>query len=570
MSARPCRLLSLLALGALAACNSDSTRPGSSFVVGQSVKVTGAQDLKLDGGSDGAEFFAVLVNTGITAGDIESYTLSGNGIAQPTLALVPPRGASLSRLIDGDATGAPLPDQAFESRLRARERALLTPRITGARAWLAARQRASRSAAGTSIQVPRDRRETALPSSVRVGDTVTVNVNGVDACDNPTNHGARVVAIGTHSIVLADTANPANGFTDADYQRYATRFDTLVYPVDVGAFGAPTDIDGNGRVALIFTSEVNKLTPPDADAYVGGFTFSRDLFPIVGNQFGGSCPSSNEGEYFYLLTPDPLGTINGNKRTAGFVDTNTTAVIAHEFQHLINASRRMYVNTADDFEETWLDEGLSHIAEELLFYHEAGLSPRNNLDTLDLRSTEIRRGSFNLDMLGNAGRYRSYLLAPSTSSPYAENDSLSTRGAAWSLLRYLADHKASSDGNIFSQLVNSKTTGIANVTAVFGSAFPSLVRDWSVSNAVDDLVDSESDLQQPSWNWRSIHKVLYGFYPLDFQTMSPGESYNGTVTAGGAAYYRLAVRAGSSATLSLGGRSASAGSKLQFVVVRIR
>ena len=63
------------------------------------------------------------------------------------------------------------------------------------------------------------------------------------------------------------------------------------------------------------------------------------------------------------------------------MDTSTTAVIAHEFQHLINAGRRMYVNNALDFEDTWLDEGLAHVAEELLFYREAGLRPKGNIDT---------------------------------------------------------------------------------------------------------------------------------------------------------------------------------------------
>ena len=572
MYARLCRLLPVLGLGALAACQSDGTRPNSSFDLGQSLKVTGAQVVKLDGGSGGAEFYGVLANTGTTAGVKESYTLVGSGLTSPSLSLAPAELGTFARLpLADEPGGASVPDYAFEARLRARERAVLTPRIAAARAWRAARQSSSSiSSPDGSRTFDLTRRESALPSTVKVGDTVTVNVNGNDACTNPTYHRARVVAIGTHAIVLADTANPANGFTDADYQRYATRFDTLVYPVDVGAFGVPSDIDANGHIALIFTSEVNKLTPPNASSYVGGFTFSRDLFPVVGTLRADSCAASNEGEFFYLLTPDPLGSINGNPRTTGFVDTNTTAVIAHEFQHLINASRRIYVNNAPAFEDTWLDEGLSHIAEELLFYREAGLGPRNNLGTPDIRASVQRRSAFNLDMLGNSGRYRSYLLNPAKSSPYAADDSLPTRGAAWDLLRYLADHKGSGDADTFYQLVNSKTAGIANVTAVFGSDFPSFVRDWNVSNAVDDIVSATGELQQPSWNFHSIFPVLYSSYPLQFQNMSNGTSYSGTVVAGGAAFYHLVVPSGSTATITLGGQSASAGSRLQLVVVRTR
>ena len=284
--------------------------------------------------------------------------------------------------------------------------------------------------------------DTPLPASLKVGDLVRVNVNGKAACDSGTFHIARVEAIGDRSLILADTLNPSGGFTTADYQRYAAKFDTLIYPLDEGAFGAPTDIDNNGRVGIIFTRTVNELTDPGQNSYVGGFTFSRDLFPKTSSQPDFACATSNQGEFFYALAPDPNGTINGNRRTTGFVDSATVPVLAHELQHLINASRKIYLNpAATSFEITWLDEGLAHIAEELLFYREAGSAPRANLDSLAIRSRAAVINAFNADMIGNAGRYKSYLASASTSSPYAANDSLATRGAAWDWLRYLADQK---------------------------------------------------------------------------------------------------------------------------------
>jgi hypothetical protein len=285
--------------------------------------------------------------------------------------------------------------------------------------------------------------ETPLPASLEVGDLVRLNVNGEENCTNGIYHIARVVAIGEKSMIFADTLNPAGGgFTPADYQRYAAKFDTLVYPLDVGAFGAPTDIDNNGRVGIIFTRAVNELTPPGSDSYVGGFTYSRDLFPKTGNGRADACETSNEGEYFYALAPDPQGAINGNKRTTGFVDSATISVLAHELQHLINASRRLYINTAaEEFEDKWLDEGLAHIAEELLFYRESSTAPRTNLDVPKIQQRNAIVNAFNNDMIGNAGRYRSYLVATQSSSPYADDDELETRGAAWNWLRYLADQK---------------------------------------------------------------------------------------------------------------------------------
>lgn len=568
MSARSYRLLPLLIVGALAACKSDGTGPQPGLEVGQSLKLTGAQGVKLDGGADGAQYYVVLANNDTSPANKASFTLVGSGLAGSVAALVPEQGASLSLSPIAGGTANPAINTAFEARLRATERLQLSRRIPAARQWMAAR----RSTAVTNVGgFAVTRRDGAVPATAKVGDTVTVNVNGTDACSNPTYRGARVVAIGTHSIVLADTSNPAGGFTDADYQRYATRFDTLVYPLDVDAFGAPSDIDQNGRVVLIFTTAVNELTPPNAPSFVGGFTFARDLFPLAGTDRLEGCPASNVGEYFYLIAPDPTGQINGNDRSTGFVDTMTTAIIAHEFQHLINSSRRLYVNNANEFEETWLDEGLSHIAEELLFYHEAGMGPRNNITTTAIRASEQRRTAFNLDMAGNAGRYRSYLQAPSTSSPYARNDSLSTRGGAWDLLRYLADQHSKTGDKVFYQLVNSTLSGIANVQNVFGATFTADVRDWNVSHAVDDIAPVPTELTQPSWDWHSIYLVVnQGSYPLKYQAMADGTSYSGSVVGGGAAYYKLGVPANGTATLTLGGQSASAGSHLQLVVVRIQ
>ena len=563
----------VLALGG-AACQSDSSvAPAAALSLGQSRGVTGPQTVTLDGGPTGADYYAVLVNTSQAAAASETFSLTASGTVAPSTLLGSLSDATLERsAIEQSASAtAPERDRAFEARVRAHERELVR-RFPGARAWRAARSApaATTSGASASRSFEPTRRDGALPAGAQLGDIVTVNVNGNDACTNPIYHPARVVAVGTHGIVLNDTLNPSGGFTAADFQRYAARFDTLVYPLDSAAFGPPTDIDGNGHVGLIFTRAVNELTPADANSFVGGFTFSRDLFPAAATAQVGACAASNQGEFFYLLTPDPAGTINGNRRTTGFVDSNTTAIIAHEFQHLINGGRRIYVNDASDFEDTWLDEGLAHIAEELLFYREAGLTPKQNLDTPSIRASTQRRTAFNLDMLGNAGRYRSYLLAPSKSSPYAADDSLSTRGAAWSLLRYLADRSGRTDNAFFFALVNSPTTGIENLTAVYGGDLRGVVRDWNASNAVDDAVSASAELQQPSWNWHSIYGTLNGGYPLNVAALTDGGAAAGSIVGGGAAYYRLGVPAGGSASLVLSGPSATAATNLQLVLVRTR
>ena len=546
-------LLSALAL--IAACGSDGPLgpTGGQFVPGQSLAAESGREVRVVSDGTAGTYIATVVNISQDSVGKSGYSLRASGITEVNRGLFGARIPSP----DGDRPVVTVlsRDEAYESRLRDRERTELTPRFAAARR-------------PNAITVP------ALPTTVSVGDLITINVNASDPCSNPVMHPVRVMAIGTKALILNDTLNPKPGFATADFQRFAARFDTLVYPMDVAAFGEPTDIDKNGHIAIVFTRAVNELTSRGSLSYVGGLTFSRDLFPVIGTARASACATSNEGEYFYLMAPDPNGTINGNRRTNAFVDSNSTGVIAHELVHLINASRKLYVNTAaPKFEDKWLDEGLAHVAEELLFYRESGLAPRSNINYQTLVSSSRIRNAYLNDMAGNRGRLAEYLSSPSTGSPYRAGDSLSTRGAAWSLLRYLADRASSSDGDIWSRLVNNTAVGLANLQSVFGDVTP-LVRDWSVSNAVDDSPAAPAELSQKSWNWKSIFggaDALAALYPLPLIGMTPSTgTYTGTVVPGGSAFFLFGVPENGTATLSLGDASGSAASNLQIVIVRTK
>ena len=216
---------------------------------------------------------------------------------------------------------------------------------------------------------------------------------------------------------------------------------------------------------------------------------------------------------------------------------------------------------------------LAHEAEELLFYREAGLSPRNNLTYQALVSTPRVRNAFLNDMSGNQGRLRDYLASPADGSPYRAGDSLSTRGAAWSLLRYLVDRTSASDGNTWSRLVNNTAVGVANLQSVFGDVAP-LLRDWIVSTVMDDAPAASTELSQKSWNWHRIFGGADGIaalYPLPVAAMSPTTpAYPGAVVPGGAAFYAFKVPVDGTATLTLGGQSGAASSNLQLVIVRTK
>ena len=517
----------------------------------------------LGAGASGADYAVVAF-----FGDSNQSTLGQVTVtSHNATALSTPDVAPLSNVF---ATRQPAPglsftasnaQEQFDLRLRQVAQTQLAPMVPGARA-------AMRSGARRSV----------IPSSLTVGQIITLNANGNSgdgACTTPINVGARVAAISNGAYVLADTANPAGGFSDADYASFGATFDTLVSPVDVNAFGAPTDIDHNGKIVILFTKEVNKLTARGSNGVVGGFFYERDLFPTVSNPSFEGCPTSNVGEIYYSLVPDP-NAVFSDKRSASDVLNLTPGTLAHEFQHLINAGRRLYVNTTADFPEVvWLNEGLSHIAEELLFYKAANLAPRQNIDLNAARAVSTTFSSY---QGSNFGRFNEFLSKPSQTSPYANNDDLNTRGATWYLLRYLADHKGASDGTTWSQLVNANEVGQANLSKVFGSNYLTQIRDWATAVFADDVPgQTDARFQEQSWNMRSIFPGLsngsggaLNRYPLTVVPLSDATPASLLINAGGVAYIRFSVAAGGQASIDWASAGLPVSPFFQFTVVRTR
>jgi hypothetical protein len=511
----------------------------------------------LTGGTTASEYMLLAFNNSLdTTGQALGVKLDATNTAQ---AVGLPAAARLAPVVPGltaNPRGAPSLNRDFEVELRERERREFGPGLRGGNRIAAyARLRASRSGAlvpGAPSLLK------GLAASPAVGDLVTLNTNAFSSCSSPQNAVGQVRAIGTSSIVIADTSAPAGGFTTADYQSFAATFDTLVYALDTTAFGAPSDMDNNGRIVIFFTPAVNRLTAPGASSVIGGFFYARDLFPVAGNQALGlqACPTSNEGEMFYVPVVDSASLYNGHFKTKSVLLTDVIATLAHEFQHLINAGRRMYVNNADDFEATWLNEGLSHIAEELLFYRATRLNPKSNLTLSLISANDPGFTITNAYQVDNLGRYSSYLKAPDTSSPYANNDNLSTRGATWSFLRYAVDLGTSSQNTYFRALVNSQKDGMANLSAVLGPVFAGGIstgfRSWAIANFVDDAgLTADVQYQFASWNFRNVlfNQLGNTGFPLQAKALLDKTSQSFTLPAGGAGYMRFRVNPTIQATI---------------------
>lgn len=506
----------------------------------------------------GGASYTLVVTNSAQVGSV-ALRLTGTGLSTSSATL------SLSTTSPGEGPplgveGALVRDWGAETDLRNRARTALQGRAAVARA---ASQPSSASGLRLSLG-------TGTPA---VGSLLHLNAS-IDPCDNSDPRVARVMSVSRTTIVVADTTNPKNGFINADYDHIAATMDTLVVPVVTDAFGTPSDIDSNGRVVLFYTKAVNAMTGRGDRSYVGGFFYSRDLFPTQPATGMQGCAGSNVGELMYMLAPDPNGEVNGNVRRTDFVREATIGVAAHELQHLVNASRRLFVVKADAFdEESWLDEGLSHIAEELVFYQASGFQPGQNIDVDDLRQSSRTLTAFNRYAADNLSRLVEHLRNPATTSPYLPDDELSTRGAAWSFLRYLADRRGGNQNALWKSLVDSKTTGLTNLRAALGADPLQQVGDWAVATAVDDLTSGlAAAYTQPSWNFRSVYTALEstrGAYPLSTIQLGASDLFT-SIVSGGSAYVPMTVATAGTGEVRILSGGAAPTSNVRIVAVRTR
>lgn len=279
---------------------------------------------------------------------------------------------------------------------------------------------------------------------------------------------------GQNILIYVDNQAPsgANGLSDQALTKLGTWFDRDLYPLDVSTFGSESDIDANDRVIVLMTPIVNGLTPKsNCNVVIAGFFFGWDLTQNT---------NSNRGEVFYSLVPDPQGTFSC-PRSVAVVEASAPPTFVHEFQHMISYNQHVFVHQGND-EEAWLNEGLSHIAEEVAarFYDNKYWPP--------LDANRLFTDTANI-FIGNdlSNSYDFLQSMPTTSLTLFESTgTLEERGAAWLFLRWLADQK---DASIYGRLVQTNLTSVANVENVAAESFPVLFGDWSIALWTDSIVN---------------------------------------------------------------------------------
>ena len=372
----------------------------------------------------------------------------------------------------------------------------------------------------------------AAPPSVGDRLTLTMAVQqdlSVD-CNSTNTITAEVKLVGQNFALLEDV-RAAGNYSAADYQELNQALDAVVFPLDVQYFGDPSDIDGNQRVIVLFTASVNDLTEPGSGSFIAGFFFSGDVADEA------TCPAGNQAELLYLQAPDPAGQF-GDTVSVEFAKRVAKGTVSHEFLHLLNTVQRTVIGTGDfsDLDDSWSDEALAHVAEEVSGLALAGLALRTNLGFDETVPSQAALDAFNAYHLFNFSRFSDFLNNPNGTLTLGESggddpggaQSLEMRGFAWSFLRWLADQygpqapagilPGSAEYLMFRELSSggpSYLQGTANVTravqVVSGQSrsWQQLIGEYLSAVVADDNGSGlDPGSQFSTWNLRAMYLGL--------------------------------------------------------------
>jgi hypothetical protein len=407
-----------------------------------------------------------------------------------------------------------------------------------------------------------------------LGDVRTFKACASLQCDSFTSVTATARYVGTTVAVYLDNNAPtADPLTDADLAELGSAFDRFHYPIDTTAFGRESDIDANGVVIVLMTKAVNDLTPDCKNGRVVGFFYGGDLL---------SGPNSNRGELFYTLVPAPAtsGCSAVSRRSAL---NNLKPTLIHEFQHMISFNQHSLVRSGLS-EDVWLNEALSHFAEEL----GGRLIPNPECIAAGFPSC---RSQYTSGDLLNGYEYLKSPGANYLTFPGSGQGTLAERGAGWLFLRWVLDQFATDTilgTNLTRALLNTSNTGVANLQAATGGSFAMMVPQWLMAAYLDDgpdlPVEPSGRLRYKSWGLREIYTnpanaqlfpAGFPIVPTPITAPSGVTTKSDTLRAGSGYYFLLSQPAGGSVLdlqvlANTTGAALDPGLSARFGLVRIR
>ncbi|HZR08988.1 MAG TPA: hypothetical protein VFA79_10430 [Myxococcales bacterium] len=281
-----------------------------------------------------------------------------------------------------------------------------------------------------------------------------------------------------HADVYVDD-DDLGAYEGPDLQTLAQAFEEQVWPPVTSTFGAPTDVDGNGKLLVLLTHELGAHLN---GGWLIGYFGNADLVQARDDSAACSGTGSNHGEIVYL-NDARNGVENGYAR-ADLFSSVYPATLAHEMQHLLNFARRCVLHRCDGPEAVWINEALSKVAEDLAGYGWNGPGGR--------AEGTAYLGHGEGDLRGYDGR----------SLTQWEGDPIGNYQGAHSFLRLFADRR----GADLPGRVAASPGGVAGLEAVLGLPMPMAMAQWATA-----LLLSNEDGAPYSFSgtaWSPLHDRL--------------------------------------------------------------
>lgn len=252
-------------------------------------------------------------------------------------------------------------------------------------------------------------------------------------------------AVGTHCQIYVDRGEPDPGRLNATIGDLKHTFDDIVYPQACRSLGRALDVDRDGRFTILLSPWLGKLS--DGKVAIDGFVRGSDFYRDLGAPFGNRC------DMLYLNSAVKPG-------------AHLRALLAHEFTHAIIFSEHVFGDYQSRLprmdEESWLNEGLSHLAEDL---NEAGWSNLDYRVSAFLNAPE--RYQLVVGDYYGAGLWRSH----------------GHRGATYLFLRWCVDRHGP---ELLKRLIQTNRNGVDNLEAATGETLADLFRAWSAWLVMND------------------------------------------------------------------------------------
>jgi hypothetical protein len=500
-----------------------------SLAVGESLLLTADADLVCNEfAGSGGKYLITAFNHASNAGVRTSFRLTGSGqtVASASAAIAPPPAAALipRRVVPDDPGTRHLRAHAtFMRQDRELARQLGNPHL---------RQRSRRKAVSGGVAL-----NVAAIEPPAVGQQLTYRmrktISSFTTYDEVT---FKVVYSGTRMVILEDLASPLAGTMDAEYVKFGQEFDQVMYD-QLLVFGDPlvvdSALDNNGRMLALFSPRVNNYTINGVSNQILGFVTVCDFFLRVAitlpdGSSSGSCPSSNEGEAFYAMVPDPSAgwSISVWRRLM-------RGTLIHEAKHIASYAWR-YFYEASELEETWLEEATAQQASEIWARSMYSRGAKQDIGWADGPNCDYAPvGGACPDpaegILHHFGFLYDHYASLETKSilddPFGALDPV-IYGSSWSFMRYVTDTYGQSEAAFLGSIVQVQNDhGVANVASKSGKPFSELLGMFSLASTADNYPGvnfTDSRLQLASWNSRDL-----------FQNMSAN------ITSGGVPIYTL-------------------------------